>query len=220
MNARIVQGGWDGHQPKLVAELFREILAGEGFAVEVSDTLDSFVDEEKLKSLALIVPIWTMGRITGDQCKAVCDAVASGVGLAGCHGGMCDAFRDATEWQFMTGGQWVAHPGNDGVKYAIHIKDPDHPVTAGLKDFAVASEQYYMHVDPAVRVLATTTFPTPGASGPHEPNGFFEMPQVWTKYYGKGRVFFNALGHHADVFAIPEAREMMRRGFNWAAKRD
>jgi len=219
MHALLVHGGWDGHQPTLVAELFRDILVKEGFAVDVSDTLDAFNDAAALRKLSLIVPVWTMGRITGDQCKNACAAVRDGVGIAGCHGGMCDSFREATEWQFMTGGQWVAHPGNDGVKYTIHIKDPDHPITAGLKDFAVTSEQYYMHVDPAVRVLATTTFPTPGVGGPHEGNGFFEMPQVWTKYYGAGRVSYNALGHHADVFDIPEAREMMRRGFLWAAKR-
>jgi type 1 glutamine amidotransferase len=217
--ALIVWGGWNGHQPKEVAEVFRGLLAGEGFNVEVSDTLDAFKDEAKLMNLDLIVPIWTMGEITGEQVNPVLKAVRDGgVGLAGCHGGMCDAFRKNCDWQFMTGGQWVAHPGNDGVKYKIHIKDPDHPITKSMSDFDVASEQYYMHVDPAIRVLATTTYPTAGVEGPHTPNGFIEMPQVWTKYYGKGRVFYNALGHHADIFDIPEAKELMRRGFKWAAK--
>jgi uncharacterized protein len=216
--ALIVWGGWNGHQPKQVGEIFTRVLREEGFKVEVSDTLDAFKDEAKLMGLSLIVPVWTMGKIAGEQLKPVVNAVTSGVGIAGCHGGMCDSFREATEWQFMTGGQWVAHPGNDGVKYSIHIKDPDHEITRGLKDFEVASEQYYMHVDPAVRVLATTTFPTSGVDGPHTGNAFFEMPQVWTKYYGQGRVFYNALGHQANIFDIPEALELMRRGFRWAAK--
>jgi uncharacterized protein len=216
--ALIVWGGWDGHQPKQVGEIFARVLREEGFEVEVSDTLDAFKDEAKVMGLSLIVPVWTMGKITGEQLKPVVKAVQSGVGIAGCHGGMCDSFRESTEWQFMTGGQWVAHPGNDSVKYTIHIKDPDHEITRGLKDFEVASEQYYMHVDPAVRVLATTTFPTPGVDGPHTGNAFFEMPQVWTKYYGQGRVFYNALGHQANIFDIPEALELMRRGFRWAAK--
>ncbi len=218
-SALIVQGGWNGHQPKEVSELFKSVLEKEGFKVEVSDTLDAFTDEKKLLGLNLIVPIWTMGKITGEQRGPVSKAVQAGVGIAGCHGGMCDSFREDTEWQFMTGGQWVAHPGNDGVKYKIHIKDPDHEITRGLKDFDVASEQYYLHVDPAVRVLATTTYPTPGVEGPHTANGFFEMPQVWTKYWGKGRVFYNALGHQANIFNIPEALELMRRGFLWAAKK-
>ena len=217
--ALIVWGGWDGHQPRQVADLLAKVLEQDGFTVEVRDTLDAFADEAKMMGLNLIVPVWTMGKITREQVTPVLKAVEAGVGMAGCHGGMCDSFRENTDWQFMTGGQWVAHPGNDGTKYRIHIKDPDHEITRGLRDFEVVSEQYYMHVDPAIRVLATTTFPTAGVTGPHDPNGFFEMPQVWTKYFGKGRVFYNALGHHADTFDIPEALEMMRRGFRWAAKK-
>jgi hypothetical protein len=217
--ALVVWGGWSGHQPKEVAEVFRGILAGEGFEVEVSDTLDAFKDEAKLRELSLIVPIWTMGKILPEQAKPVYAAVReSGVGMAGCHGGMCDSFREATEWQFMTGGQWVAHPGNDGVRHTIKISDAAHEITAGMRDFEVASEQYYLHVDPGVKVLATTEFPTAGADGPHVGNGRVVMPQVWTKMYGKGRVFYNALGHQANIFDIPEARELMRRGFKWAAR--
>jgi uncharacterized protein len=217
--ALIVWGGWTGHQPKEVAEVFRGILAGEGFDVEVSDTLDSFKDEAKLPGLSLIVPIWTMGKILPEQATPVYAAVReAGVGIAGCHGGMCDSFREATEWQFMTGGQWVAHPGNDGVRHTVKITDNTHEITAGIRDFKVSSEQYYLHVDPAVKVLATTEFPTPGVDGPHVANGRVIMPQIWTKMYGKGRVFYNALGHQANIFNIPEARELMRRGFKWAAR--
>ncbi len=119
--ALIVWGGWDGHQPKEVAEIFREVLASEDFEVEVSDTLEAFADAEKLLGLDLIVPVWTMARIEQQLVNNVSAAVQSGVGLAGCHGGMCDAFRENVDWQFMTGGQWVAHPGNDGVEYTVNI---------------------------------------------------------------------------------------------------
>jgi len=214
--ALIVHGGWDGHQPKEVAEIFRHLLEGNGFSVEVSATLDSFNNLSALQSLSLIVPNWTMGTITNEQVNAVCTAVAAGVGIAGCHGGMCDAFRQSDQWQFMTGGQWVAHPGNDGVAYTVKITDHEHPVTAGLSDIPVKSEQYYMHVDPAVKVLATTRFPT--ADGPHVGNGPVDMPVVWTKLYGKGRVFYCSLGHQANVFAQPAVLELMRRGFLWAAR--
>jgi uncharacterized protein len=216
--ALIVWGGWDGHQPKQVAEVFEKVLKEDGVAVEVSDTLDAFKDEAKLMGLDLIIPIWTMGTITNEQANPVFNAVKSGVGMAGCHGGMCDAFRANTEWQFMTGGQWVAHPGNDAVKYTVEIKDPNHPATRGIKSFPVASEQYYMHVDPAVKVLATTKFPSPGADGPHVPNGTFDMPVVWTKFYGKGRVFYNSLGHLASTIAAEPCLTIMRRGFAWAAE--
>ena len=217
-NALIVWGGWDGHQPREVADIFARVLRDEGFGVEVRDTLDAFLQRETLMNLSMIVPVWTMGAITADQLKNVCDAVAAGAGIAGCHGGMCDAFREATEWQFMTGGQWVAHPGNDGVRYRVNVRDRGHEITRGIDDFDVASEQYYMHVDPAVNVLATTRFPTPGADGPHTGNGQFDMPVVWTKLYGKGRVFYDALGHQADVVASEPNLTIMRRGFLWAAR--
>ncbi len=214
--ALIVWGGWMGHEPDQVTEIFEQQLRQNGFQVEVSNTLDAYLDAEKLKALDLIVPIWTMGTIKGEQLHPLLEAVKSGVGLAGCHGGMCDSFRDATEYQFMTGGQWVAHPGNDGVEYTVRITDPDHFITQGTPlEFPVKSEQYYMHVDPANKVLAVTRFPT--ADGPHVPNGTVDMPVVWTKYYGKGRVFYNSLGHVANIMRQPDPLRLMTRGFLWAA---
>lgn len=129
--ALIVQGGWEGHEPVEVSEIFRQVLTESGFEAEVSDTLDAFLDRDKLMSLHLIVPVWTMGKITQEQLQPVLDAVAGGVGLAGCHGGMCDSFRESTEWQFMTGGQWVAHPGNDGTRHTIHIRRGSSPIEIG-----------------------------------------------------------------------------------------
>jgi uncharacterized protein len=215
--ALIVWGGWDGHQPKQVAEIFARVLREEKFDVEVSDTLDAFKDEAKVTALNLIVPIWTMGKISAEQVNPVLKAVKDhGVGIAGCHGGMCDSFREHTEWQFMTGGQWVAHPGNDGTKYRVDVITGAHPIVQGIDDFDVSSEQYYMHVDPAVRVLATTRFPV--ADGPHAPNGAFDMPVVWTKYFGKGKVFYNSLGHQANIVESEPCLTLMRRGFLWAAK--
>ena len=214
--ALIVWGGWEGHEPRKVANLFRRVLTEDGFDVEVSDSLAAFENEKKLMGLDLIVPHWTMGKISPEQLGPVLRAVQSGVGLAGCHGGMCDAFRDSTDWHFMTGGQWVAHPGNDGLRYTVRITDNAHPITAGIQDFDVASEQYYMHVDPAVKVLATTRFPV--ADGPHVPNGTVEMPVLWTKMFGKGKVFYNALGHTAKVIASEPNLTIMRRGFRWAAR--
>ena len=214
--ALIVWGGWDGHQPKEVAGIFKDVLEQEGFDVELSDKLDVFADGEKLKELDLIVPVWTMGQIDAASVKNVSTAVQSGVGLAGCHGGMCDAFRMNTDWQFMTGGQWVAHPGNDGLEYMVNIVSNTSPLVAGIGDFVVKSEQYYLHVDPAVEVLATTRFPI--APGPHSLNKPVDMPVVWTKRWGVGRVYYNSLGHQANIVDMPQTKELMRRGFLWCAE--
>lgn len=218
-NALIVWGGWDGHEPEQVADLFQTILEAENFNVTVSNSLDSFADESLVFAQDLLVPVYTMSSITNEQFEPVRKAVAEhGIGMAGCHGGMCDAFRQNTEWQFLTGSQWVAHPGNDGVKYTVEINSAEpHEITAGLSDFEVISEQYYLHVDPGVKVLATTRFPLPGVDGPHTENPC-QMPQVYTKKYGKGRVFYNALGHQRNVLEAETPKELMRRGFVWAAR--
>lgn len=214
--ALIVWGGWLGHEPEQVAHIFKRTLEECNFEVEISDTLDAFLDVEKLKSLHLIIPEWTMGKITQEQVTPVLEAVASGVGLAGCHGGMCDSFRESVEWQFMTGGQWVSHPGGDGVEYTVNIRRGSSPIVEGIEDFVVKSEQYYVHIDPAIEVLATTRFPV--VNWYHASNGQVDVPVVWTKRWGHGRVFYNSLGHHADVFDIKPALEIMRRGFLWAAE--
>ena len=215
--ALIVWGGWEGHEPEPVAKVFAEILVKENFEVELSHSLDSFLETDKLKGLDLIVPVWTMGNMTGEQSAGLIKAVTSGVGLAGCHGGMCDSFRENTDYQLMTGGQWVAHPGNDGVEYEVKITDHEHFLTQGMKDFKVKSEQYYLHVDPSNKVYAVT--PMPVAEGPHTPNGRFEMPVIWTRYHGKGRVFYCSLGHNESIVRMPETTEIMRRGFLWAASK-
>jgi type 1 glutamine amidotransferase len=213
--ALIVWGGWLGHEPEQVSQVFKSTLENEGFSVEVSDTLES-LETTDLNALHLIVPVWTMGEISREQVAAVSAAVANGTGIAGCHGGMCDAFRTSVQWQFITGGNWVSHPGGDGVEYVVNVKQSSSPIVTGIQDFAVKSEQYYLHVDPAVEVLATTRFPT--VTWYHSSNREVDMPVVWTKRWGVGRVFYNSLGHHADIFDIPEALEMMRRGFLWAAE--
>ncbi|QLG40635.1 MULTISPECIES: ThuA domain-containing protein [unclassified Paenibacillus] len=213
--ALIVWGGWDGHEPEQVAAIFERILKEEQFEVEVSDTLEAYADAEKLLGLDLIIPLWTMGQIEQELVNNVSAAVQSGVGLAGLHGGMCDAFRNNVDWQFMTGGQWVAHPGNDGVEYTVNMKRGSSPLLDHIEDFQVKSEQYYLHVDPAVEVLATTRFPI--VNGPHAANGPVDMPVVWTKRWGAGRVFYNSLGHHADIVEMKQVTEMMRSGFKWTA---
>lgn len=209
----MVWGGWEGHEPKQCVDVLKPVLEGDGFDVEVANNLDVYLDAEKLAGLSLIVPVWTMGSITREQEQGLLAAVKSGVGIAGWHGGMGDAFRQNTEYQFMVGGQWVSHP--DGITdYVVNITNHDDPITKGLSDFAMHSEQYYMHVDPGNEVLATTTFKGPAA--PWIVGTV--MPVVWKRMWGQGRVFYSSLGHVAADFAVPEAKEIQRRGMLWAAR--
>ena len=216
--ALIFQGGWDGHEPQLTSKRFAGLLEKNGIAAEIYDTTDCLADFEKLLTYDLIVACWTGGELKWEYSQNVSEAVARGVGLAGCHGGMCDAFRNDSNWQFMTGGQWVSHPGGDGVEYTVNIRRGTSPLVEGLEDFTVKSEHYYLHVDPAIEVLATTRFPNANVNYYHSANKPIDMPVIWTKYWGLGRVFYNSLGHHDDVFVnSPNAEILMERGMVWAA---
>lgn len=212
--ALITYGGWDGHSPKEGSELFARLLTDKGFTVTLRDDLDVLAQGDPLQIYDLIVVNWTMSQITSDQMKGLSDAITAGAGLAGFHGGLGDAFRNDTWFQFMVGGQFVAHPGNK-INYTVEIKKTDHPITQGLSSFEMKdTEQYYMHVDPAVEVLATTTF-----SGEHSPETKgVVMPVAWTKPWGKGRVSYCSLGHEPKDFHVPEAQELILRSMLWAAR--
>jgi uncharacterized protein len=208
----VVWGGWQGHEPKQCVDIFVPWLESQGFEVEVSNTLDSYLDAAKLKSLSLIVQVYTMSTITREQEKNLLDAIRGGVGIAGWHGGMSDAFRNNTEYEWMVGGSWAAHPGGV-IDYTVNVRKSDDPIMKGLKDFSLHSEQYYVLVDPNVEALATTTF-----SGQYSPwTKGLVMPVVWKKLYGKGRVFHSTFGHVAADFNTPEAKTIVQRGMLWAA---
>jgi type 1 glutamine amidotransferase len=214
--AMIVCGGYDGHEPEKVSAYFKEILDANGFEAEIATTLEAYDDLKKLLKLHLIVPVWTGGTLTREQTKALLKAVASGVGLAGVHGGMCDAFRGNVQWEFMTGGTWVAHPGGANNDYVVNIRNSTSPITQGIADFGVHSEQYYLHVDPSVEVLATTRFPV--VEGWHSPNGYFDMPVIWTRKWGQGRIFYSSVGHNCVNLQVEPVTTLMIRGFQWAAR--
>jgi len=164
-----------------------------------------------------------MGQIEKKQATNLMEAVHSGVGLAGWHGGMADSFRTNNMYQFMVGGQFVCHPGGF-VDYKVNIIKNNDPITANINDFQLRSEQYYMHVDPNNEVLVTTTFEG------HHPISFkgentyecswvknFVMPVVWKKMWGKGRVFYCSIGHDLDALHVPEVNTMIKRGMLWAS---
>jgi uncharacterized protein len=209
----MVWGGWDGHEPKQCVDIFAPWLVEQGYQVDISDTLNVYLDAAKMSSFNLIVQVVTMSTITPEQEKGLLGAIASGVGFAGWHGGAGDSFRQNTEYQFMVGGQWVAHPGGV-IDYEVNITNHDDPITAGLADFKMHSEQYYMHIDPSNEVLATTTFGSdyaPWIAG-------CVMPVVWKRRWGAGKVFYCSLGHVAKDFEVVEARTLVQRGMIWATR--
>ena len=212
-NVLIVYGGWKGHQPEVFAKKIASWLENQKANVTLSESTASYTDNELMQSLDLVIQHITMSEMSNRESKGLRDAIARGVGLAGCHGGLGDSFRNDTQYQYMVGGQFVKHPGGQ-IDYEVTISNSTDPITAGISDFSLKTEQYYMHFDPNIEILATTSF-----SGQHDAwiDGV-EMPVVWKKTYGKGRVFYSALGHSEDVFEIPEAWNIMTRGIEWAVK--
>ncbi len=211
--ALFVWGGWPGHEPQRCVARVAAALKPHAFDSEVSDSLEALADGQRLSAFDVVVPCWTQGTITTEQLGGLMHAVAGGVGLAGWHGGMGDAFRDSPRFQFMVGGQWVAHPGGK-VDYEVSVRDPGHPITEGLSGFRFRSEQYFLHVDPTSHVLATTTM-----DGRHFPwlEGT-EMPVAWTRPWWAGRIFYCSVGHVEADFDVPQVTDLVVRGVRWAAR--
>jgi len=217
-NVLFLYGGWPGHRPYEVAEWATALMTDElGF--DVHATTHPFLLEGDLTGYDLIVFGWTQALTTEDmtdkQERSLLNAVSTGTGVAGWHG-MTASFRASLPYHFVTGAAFIEHPGGEGVPvpYPVNIVDPDHEVTAGLKDFTAASEQYYMHVDPTVHVLAETVF-----SDEHLPwlDGV-RMPVAYVKTFGAGRVFYETIGHTPEDLADPDVTRLVAQGMSWAAR--
>ncbi|MEM6883674.1 MAG: ThuA domain-containing protein [Verrucomicrobiota bacterium] len=207
--ALIFSGGWEGHFPVETGRIFEEALSDHDFLVQHETSLEVLEDHALLASLDLICPNWTMGKLTETQSQNLRDAVHSGTGLGGFHGGMGDAFRGDTEYEWMVGGHFVGHPHVG--EYTVQRTSIQHPITEGFPDEQpYNSEQYYLVTDPANEVLIDSTYVYEGKS--------CTMPVAWTKHWGAGRVFYSSLGHQPSEFTdFPAVKEMTVRGLLWAS---
>lgn len=197
----LLVGGWPGHRPEEMAAWARRALLADHDVIEVGgvETFDA-----SLADFDLLVPIWTFGALTDDQERALLDAVEGGLGVVAWHG-WASAFLGSRGHKHLLGGQFVSHPGGDGVTYRVRFTD--HPLTAGLPDIEVTSEQYHLLVDPAVTVVATTEMVV---DAPGAPSGT-TMPVAWWRRWGAGSVVYSALGHDVATASEPTHVEMLRR---------
>ncbi len=220
-NIIYVYGGWKGHKPRESVDLMVPKLRAEGANVKIFDTLSVYTNEKLMAETDLIIQIWTMGKITEKQFEGLQKAIMKGTGFAGWHGGLGDAFRDNLKYQFIVGGQFLFHPGGH-IDHSIKIIDKSDPITQGLKDFNLKkTEQYYMLVDPNIKVLAISEFDREKYEKPKKKEDKITgstMPVVWKKNYGKGRIFYSSIGHHLTEFEVPEVMTMQMRGFRWASE--
>jgi len=226
--ALVVRGGWDGHQPTESTDLFIPFLENNGFDVRVEDSPAIYADADYLPTVDVILQNVTMSTIEPDEFAGLRQAVERGTGLAGWHGGIADSYRNNSDYLHLIGGQFAAHPGKPAdertgeqadnyVPYTVNIAPSaaDHPITRGLDDFDLVTEQYWVLHDDYIDVLATTTHPVrPGAPWSRP----VTSPAVWTRQWGSGRVFVSTPGHRVEILEHPSVRTIIERGLLWAAR--
>jgi type 1 glutamine amidotransferase len=211
--AIIVWGGWQGHEPDQCARIVGELLAKDGFQTEVTNDL-GILGSAMLAEADLLVPVITGETLEKAQAAALVEAVRGGLGLGGHHGALATSFKESASFRYVSGVTWVAHPGNI-IDFRVAVTRQDDPVMEGIADFDYRSEQYYLHYDPSVEILATTTF-----TGEYDMAARnVTMPVVFKRHFGAGRVFYSALGHRAAEFDHPFMPLILRRGLSWAARR-
>jgi type 1 glutamine amidotransferase len=228
MKALIVRGGWDGHRPVESTELFVPFLRDNGFEVRIEESPAVYADAASMAETDLIVQCVTMSEITAEQVAGLQGAVAAGTGLTGWHGGIADSYRASADYLHLVGGQFVTHPGKEPaqrvgseqdnyLEYVVAISElgRSHPITAGLDDITLTTEQYWVLSDDLCDVLATTTHPAEAWQPWHRP---VTSPAVWTRQWGTGRVVVTTPGHSLDVLEEPSIRTIIERGMLWASR--
>ncbi|WP_250036589.1 ThuA domain-containing protein [Paractinoplanes maris] len=227
-NALVVRGGWEGHQPVEATDFFLPFLAGNGFEVRVSDSTAVYGDGPVMAGTDLIVQCVTMSSIERDALDGLRAAVAAGTGFTGWHGGIADSFRASSDYLQLVGGQFATHPGKDPadrrgdetdnfLTHTVELTEAgrEHPITAGLDDFELTTEQYWVLHDNLIDVLATTTHPVRPWHPWHRP---ITSPAIWTRQWGQGRIVVTTPGHNLDVLRNATVRTVIERGMLWASR--
>jgi len=227
-SALVVRGGWDGHQPVETTEFFIPFLKEHGFDVRVEESPAVYADADVMDSVDLVVQVNTMNTIEKDELAGLIRAVQNGTGMAGWHGGIADSYRNSADYLHMIGGQFAHHAGkhpdertgeqsDNYIPYTVHITESGrkHPITEGIEDFDLITEQYWVLSDEYNDVLATTTQEARPWDAWNRP---VTAPAVWTRQWGKGRIFVSAPGHRLEVVQNPNVRTIIERGLLWAAR--
>jgi uncharacterized protein len=228
-NALIVRGGWDGHMPVETTDSFVGFLEDHGFSVVIEESNEVYADAERMAGVDLIVQVVTMSEISKEALAGLIAAVRAGTGMVGWHGGIADSYRNSADYLQLIGGQFAHHASvrppeeatgeqSDNYEdYTVNITDlgRSHPVTAGVDDFELTTEQYWVLSDEYNQVLATTTQAKRDWDAWDRPVTF---PAVWTRQWGKGRIVVSTPGHRLEIVQHPAVRKIIEQGLLWAAR--
>lgn len=227
--ALIVRGGWNGHRPVESTELFIPFLEVHDYDVQVVESPAIYADADAMAAIDLIVQSVTMSEITHEQVMGLHAAVAAGTGLTGWHGGIADSYRASSDYLQLVGGQFATHPsrepahlreGSEENNYLTYTVDLTalgrrHPITEGIDDFQLTTEQYWVLHDDLIDVLATTTHPVQPWHPWHRP---ITSPAIWTRLWGNGRIVVTTPGHSPDILRDANVRTVIERGMLWATR--
>jgi type 1 glutamine amidotransferase len=227
-SALVVRGGWFGHQPIEATDLFIPHLEENGYQVRVEESPAVYADAAYLAGVDVIVQCMTMSSIEKEEFEGLRAAVEAGTGLAGWHGGIADSYRNTSDYLHLIGGQFACHPGkhpaerigeqsDNYVPYTVNMLPAaaEHPITAGIDDFDLVTEQYWVLTDDYIDVLATTTQAVREWDPWHRP---VTSPAIWTRQWGRGRIFVATPGHHVDILEEPSVNTLIKRGLLWASR--
>ncbi|MGO4536640.1 ThuA domain-containing protein [Leifsonia sp. 2MCAF36] len=227
-HALVVRGGWDGHMPVETTDSFIPFLRDNDFDVRVEEGTAVYADEAYLEGVDLVVQVNTMSSIEDAEFRGLQRAVLNGTGMAGWHGGIADSYRNNADYLHMIGGQFAHHAGKDPaervgdqsdnyIPYTVHITEygKSHPITAGIDDFDLVTEQYWVLSDEYNDVLATTTQSVRPWDAWNRP---VTSPAIWTRQWGEGRIFVSAPGHRLEIVESEPVRTIIERGLLWAAR--
>jgi uncharacterized protein len=227
-HALVVRGGWSGHQPVETTELFVPFLQRHGFLVRIEESPEVYADLDYMPTVDLIVQSMSRSRIEMNQFLGLQAAVEAGAGMAGWHGGIVASYPNTAQYLHMIGAQFVEHPGkhpdertgeqsDSYVAHTVNITElgRQHPITRDIADFDLVTEQYWVLHDDYLDVLATTTQAVRPWDPWHRP---VTSPVIWTRQWGKGRIFVCTPGHKVDILQDPNVRMIVERGLLWAAR--
>lgn len=224
----VVRGGWDGHQPIETTNVFIPFFEEHGFAVHVSESTEIYADQEFMAGVDLIQQTNTMNTIKKEEFQGLQTAIIGGTGFAGWHGGIADSYRNTSDYLQMVGGQFANHPGkhpdecigeqsDNYVPHSINFTElgKKHQITQGISDFELTTEQYWVLHDSYNNVLATTTQKV----RPWDPwDREITSPAIWTRKWGKGKIFVITCGHNLEVVLNPKVKTIIERGLLWASR--
>jgi uncharacterized protein len=198
--------------------VMKELGAKHGFEVELTQAAESALTPQALANTDVIV-FYTTGELplSAEQKTALLNFIKAGKGFVGIHSAT-DTFYQWPEYGEMINGYFDGHPWTQDTEVTIKVDDRTHPTTKHMPESIRLKEEIYQFKQfspDKVKVLVSLdTSKTDMTKQGIKASSF---PLVWYRQYGKGRVYYNALGHRPDVWQSDWYKTMMANTIKWAA---